>query len=97
MSCSLCLDLQVVADHELEPMSRSLLASPSSMCELRALLCKTIITTADILLRKAPHVQVVVYCVCCGLIFYYHVRWVSSAAVWGAANLNMIMEMTVQV
>jgi hypothetical protein len=69
---------QVIADHELEPLSRSLLASPSSMAEVRALACKTVITVADILLKEQPHIQTVVFAVCCGLIFYYHLRWVSQ-------------------
>ena len=69
--------LLVVADHELEPMSRSLLAAPHSMTELRMLLCKTAITVADILLRPAPHIQVVVYAASCTLMFWYQIRWVS--------------------
>lgn len=67
---------QVLGDHELEPMSKSLLAAPHSMCELRALLCKTVITIADILLKPLPHVQVVLYTIACGLLFYYHARMV---------------------
>lgn len=50
--------LLVVADHELEPMSTSLLAAPHSMCELRVLLCKTAITLVDILLVQYPKIQV---------------------------------------
>jgi predicted secreted protein len=69
--------LLVVADHELEPMSRSLLAAPHSMAELRMLLCKTVITCADILLRPAPHIQVAVYAACCVLMLWYQLRWVS--------------------
>lgn len=68
---------QVLGDHELEPMSRSLLAAPHSMCELRSLLCKTVITVADILFKPLPHVQTVLYCLSCGLIFYFHARFVS--------------------
>jgi hypothetical protein len=50
--------LLVIADHDLEPRSHSWLAAPHSMCELRALLCKTVITLADIMLRQYPRVQV---------------------------------------
>lgn len=60
-------------------MSRSLLAAPHSMCELRSLLCKTVITIADILLKPVPHVQTVLYTIACGLIFYYHARMVSAS------------------
>ena len=73
--------LLVVADHELEPMSHSLLAAPHSMCELRMLLCKTVITVADILLRPAPHYQVVVYAAACVLMLWYQLRWVSESGV----------------
>jgi hypothetical protein len=69
----------VLGDHELEPMSRSLLAAPHSMCELRALLCKTVITVADILLKPLPYLQTVLYAISCGLIFYYHARMVGRA------------------
>lgn len=68
--------LQVLGDHELEPMSKSLLAAPHSMCELRSLLCKTVITCSDILLKPLPRVQTVLYTIACGLIFYYHARMV---------------------
>lgn len=68
-----------MGDHELEPMSKSLLAAPHSMCELRALLCKTVISVADILFKPLPHFQTVLYCLACGLIFYYHARMVSAA------------------
>jgi hypothetical protein len=77
--CADVLHVQVLGDHELEPMSRSLLAAPHSMCELRSLLCKTIITIADILLKPLPHVQTVLYTISCGLIFYYHARMVSAS------------------
>eukprot|EP00882_Tetradesmus_deserticola_P006573 GHRQ01006917.1.p1 GENE.GHRQ01006917.1~~GHRQ01006917.1.p1 ORF type:complete len:1485 (+),score=562.58 GHRQ01006917.1:723-5177(+) len=74
--------LLVLGDHELEPMSKSLLAAPHSMCELRALLCKTVITVADIILKPVPHLQVVLYCVACGLLFYYHARMVPHYVPW---------------
>jgi hypothetical protein len=45
---------------------------------MRALLCKTIITIADILFKPLPQVQVVLYTISCGLIFYYHTRMVSA-------------------
>ena len=70
--------LLVIADHELEPMSRSLLAAPHSMCELRMLLCKTAITVADILLRPLPHYQAAVYASMCALMLWYQLRWVSG-------------------
>lgn len=77
MWLSACDCLQVLGDHELEPMSKSLLAAPHSMCELRALLCKTVISVADILFKPLPHLQTVLYVLACGLIFYYHARMVS--------------------
>jgi hypothetical protein len=39
-------------------MSRSLLASPHSICEIKALLAKTAITFADILGVQMPQLQV---------------------------------------
>lgn len=60
-------------------MSKSLLAAPHSMCELRSLLCKTVITVADILLKPLPRVQTVLYVISCGLLFYYHARMVGTA------------------
>lgn len=72
--------LLVIADHELEPMSRSLLAAPHSMCELRMLLCKTAITVADILLKPLPRIQVPVYASACILMLWYQIRWVSTRA-----------------
>lgn len=57
-ACLPSVRLQVIADHELEPMSRSLLAAPHSMCELRSLLCKTLISCADLLFKPNPHAQV---------------------------------------
>jgi hypothetical protein len=74
--------LLVIADHELEPMSRSLLAAPHSMTEIRMLLCKTAITFADILLRPAPHYQVTLYAVACVLMLWYQLRWVRRGAGW---------------
>jgi hypothetical protein len=61
-------------------MSKSLLAAPHSMCELRALLCKTAITIADIIFKPMPYLQVVTYCIACGLLFYYHARMVRGSA-----------------
>jgi hypothetical protein len=49
------------------------------MCELRSLLCKTVITISDILLKPLPHLQTVLYTIACGLIFYYHARMVSAS------------------
>lgn len=79
--------LLVVADHELEPMSRSLLAAPHSMCELRMLLCKTVITFADILLRPWPLTQTSLYAASTVLMLWYQIRWVrapcgSGGVVW---------------
>eukprot|EP00879_Flechtneria_rotunda_P020397 GHRR01021459.1.p1 GENE.GHRR01021459.1~~GHRR01021459.1.p1 ORF type:complete len:889 (+),score=208.65 GHRR01021459.1:224-2890(+) len=74
--------LLALADHELEPMSKSLLAAPHSMCELRSLLCKTVITVADILFKPQPHTQVIMYTISCGLIFYYHARMVPHYVPW---------------
>jgi hypothetical protein len=70
--------LLVVADHELEPLSHSLLAAPHSMTELRMLLAKTVITVADILLRPAPHIQVSLYAAACLLMLWFQLRWVSA-------------------
>ena len=72
-----------MADHELEPMSKSVLAAPQSLCELRCILCKTAITMADILLIQYPRVQVVIYVVCCWLIFFYSVDMVSAGTAAG--------------
>lgn len=69
---------QVTADHELEPMSRSLLAAPHSMCELKAQLAKTVITVVDVLLWDYPRVQGVVFMMCCVSTFYFHIKQVGG-------------------
>lgn len=86
--------LLVIADHELEPMSRSLLAAPHSMCELRMLLCKTVITVADILLRPLPHYQVALYAASCALMLWYQLRWAPHLSAWincFRAGLNAVL------
>lgn len=60
-------------------MTKSTLAAAHSMCELRCIILKTVITVVDILLIQYPHTQVVVYVVCCWLILYYSVDMVSAA------------------
>lgn len=73
-------------------MSKSLLAAPHSMCELRALLCKTVITIADILLKPVPKVQVVLYCMSCGLLFYWHARMVSGKILLVQHTSHQVLE-----
>jgi hypothetical protein len=77
-ACTPAPPSQVLGDHELEPMSKSWLGAPHSMCELRSLLCKTLITVADILFKPLPRMQTVMYIFACGLLFYYHARMVSG-------------------
>ncbi len=68
----------MIADHELDPMSKSLLAAPHSMTELKAQLAKTVITVVDILLWGFPRVQGVVFLLCTAAILYYHVKQVGA-------------------
>eukprot|EP00198_Chlamydomonas_reinhardtii_P011170 XP_001700507.1 predicted protein [Chlamydomonas reinhardtii] len=72
----------VTADHELEPMSRSLLAAPHSMCELKAQLAKTVITVVDVLLWDYPRVQGVVFMMCCVSTFYFHIKQLPYYTSW---------------
>ncbi|KAG2422329.1 hypothetical protein HXX76_016114 [Chlamydomonas incerta] len=74
--------LLVTADHELEPMSRSLLAAPHSMCELKAQLAKTVITVVDVLLWDYPRVQGVVFLICCVSTFYFHIKQLPYYTSW---------------
>ncbi|PNW87648.1 hypothetical protein CHLRE_02g142166v5 [Chlamydomonas reinhardtii] len=74
--------LLVTADHELEPMSRSLLAAPHSMCELKAQLAKTVITVVDVLLWDYPRVQGVVFMMCCVSTFYFHIKQLPYYTSW---------------
>ena len=67
-----------MADHELEPMTKSVLAAPHSMCELRAILLKTVITVADILLVQFPRVQAAIYVAACWLILFYSLDMVGG-------------------
>lgn len=57
-------------------MTRSLLAAPHSMTELKAQLAKTVITVVDVLLWMFPKVQGVVFAICTGATFYFHLRQV---------------------
>jgi hypothetical protein len=59
-------------------MTKSVLAAPNSMCELRAIMLKTVITVVDILLVQYPKVQAGVYVVCCWLILFYSLDMVSA-------------------
>ncbi len=69
-------------------MTKSTLAAAHSMCELRCIILKTIITVVDILLIQYPHTQVVVYVVCCWLILYYSVDMVSAG--WHPVAMHSI-------
>ena len=68
--------LLVMADHELKPLSTSLLAAPHSMTELKSIMCKTIITAVDILLTPWLKVQAVIFAICTGLNLYWHLSQV---------------------
>ena len=72
--------MQAVAEHELNPLDRALLSCPHSMCELRVIVLKTIITAADILLFQYPRLQGVIYAVCCLLILHYSIIMVCDSA-----------------
>ncbi|KXZ48338.1 hypothetical protein GPECTOR_28g744 [Gonium pectorale] len=74
--------LLVIADHELQPMSKSLLAAPHSMCELKAQLAKTVITVVDILLWDFPRVQGVAFALCTLATFYYHLKQLPYYTTW---------------
>lgn len=65
--------LLVMADHELDPMGKSLLAVPHSMTELKALAVKTVITTADILLSTSPKIQAPIFAIttCLNIWWYW--------------------------
>ena len=74
--------LVVVADSESNPLSRSLLAAPSSDAELRMLLLKTCITMADILLRARAKWQAPVYACCCCLMLWVQLRRAPHLTPW---------------
>ncbi|PNH07141.1 Tiny macrocysts protein B, partial [Tetrabaena socialis] len=74
--------LLIIADHELEPLSRNLLAAPHSMTELKAQLAKTVITVVDVLLWKFQSVQGLVYAICTVASFYYHLKELPYYTVW---------------
>ncbi|GIL79405.1 hypothetical protein Vretimale_18290 [Volvox reticuliferus] len=74
--------LLVIADHELQPMSRSLLAAPHSMTELKAQLAKTVITVVDVLLWDFPRVQGVVFALCTGATLYFHLKQLPYYTSW---------------
>ncbi|KAG2487286.1 hypothetical protein HYH03_014127 [Edaphochlamys debaryana] len=77
-----CALLLVVADHDLDPMVKSLLAAPHSMTELKAQLAKTIITVVDVLLWDFPRVQGAVFAVCCCSSFYFHMKQLPYYTSW---------------
>ena len=73
--------LLVMADHELKPLSTSLLAAPHSMTELRSIMVKTIITVVDILMMPWGKAQAVIFAACTSLNFYWHISQVGQASV----------------
>lgn len=74
--------LLFTAEHELEPMTRNLLASPHSMCELRVMGAKTIIVCADILLWNYPKIQGVAFVLCCYAMTFWSLRMVPQYVSW---------------
>lgn len=76
----------MIADHELDPMSKSLLAAPHSMTELKAQLAKTVITVVDVLLWGFPRVQGVVFLLCTAATLYFHVKQAGSRAAVGGVR-----------
>ena len=71
--------LLVMADHELKPLSTSLLAAPHSMTELKSILMKTIITAVDILMTPWGKAQAVIFAICTSLNLYWHISQVSHS------------------
>ena len=68
--------LQALAEHDLDPLSRGLLAMPHSMCEMRSVALKTVISVTRIVLRPYPKLQGVILIVAFGLLFWYNLRLV---------------------
>ncbi|GAX73194.1 hypothetical protein CEUSTIGMA_g647.t1 [Chlamydomonas eustigma] len=74
--------LVVMADHELQPLSVSLLAAPHSMTELKSIFLKTIITIVDNLLSPWPTVQAVIFAICTVLNIYWHLAELPYYTAW---------------
>lgn len=73
---AVCAMLLTMADHELEPMCKSLLGASNSMTELATMALKTVITVSDITLRATPRFQCVLFVISTFLIVYLHIRQV---------------------
>jgi len=98
-----CALLLAMADHELEPMCRSLLGAPHSMTELATMALKTVITVADITLRWHPRLQTALFLISTTIILYLHIRqvpyytaWINSfraglCAMWFWISLNLFI------
>jgi threonine/homoserine/homoserine lactone efflux protein len=59
-------------------MSTSLVASPHSMCELRALAAKTLVTAAAILLFAYPKLQAILFTFGTAYTLYYQYKLVRA-------------------
>ena len=70
-----------VADFELNPVSTSLLASPASVVELRAIVMKTAMCVSSALLDGRKKVQAIVIVGAAWLLFWSYLRWVSTPTV----------------
>jgi hypothetical protein len=53
---------------------------PHSMCEMRSVVLKTVISVTRIILRSHPKLQGVIFVIAFGLLFWYHLKLVRAAA-----------------
>lgn len=74
--------LLVMADHELKPLSDSLLAAPHSMTELKSTCVKTIITAVDVLMTPWIHAQAVIFLIVCLLNVWWHMAQLPYYTAW---------------
>jgi hypothetical protein len=74
--------LLVMADHELKPLSTSLLAAPHSMTELKSICVKTIISAVDVLMTPWIKAQAVIFLIVTVLNVWWHTAELPYYTAW---------------
>lgn len=74
--------LLVMADHELKPLSTSLLAAPHSMTELKSICVKTIITGVDVLMTPWKQAQAIIFLIVTILNVWWHTAELPYYTTW---------------
>eukprot|EP00955_Chlamydomonas_euryale_P107627 365785-Chlamydomonas_euryale.AAC.1 len=86
--------LLVMADHDLRPLSTSLLANPHSMTELKIVGCRTVLTVFEVLCVSMPKLQAVVFALTCTLALWFTVAELQNYVPWMnclRAGLNAVL------